>query len=71
MLFLAVLPNGIAVNGRTGPTGARSEALVGTRMAAESEPDLVSEFRARHCTENRAAQPTVTTAMSGAQLRTK
>ena len=39
----------------------------------ESDPDLVSRFRAHHCTENRAAQPVDTTAMamSGAQLRTK
>ena len=47
------------------------KALEGTAMAAEDDPDLISKFRARHCTENRAAQPVETTAMSGARLRTK
>jgi hypothetical protein len=45
------------------------EALEGTAMAAEIDPDLISKIRARHVTRNRRAQPAETTAKRGADFR--
>jgi hypothetical protein len=46
------------------------EALETTSTAAEVDPDLISKFRARHCTHRLRAQPAQTTAMDGADFRT-
>jgi len=69
--ILVMLPNGAIADGRTDPTGARSEASEGTQMAAESDPDLVSKIRARQSERNRAAQPVEPTRVGGARIRTK
>ena len=47
------------------------EALEGTAMAAEIDPDLISKIRARHVTRIHRAQPVETMPMIGTQLRTK
>ena len=47
------------------------EALVGTPMAAEIDPDLISKIGARSDTRTRRAPPPVPTAMVGADFRTK
>ena len=68
MLFLTVLPNPMAMDGRTVPTGARSEALQGTHEAAESERGIASKIRARYATRNRLAQSVVSAAEGGAEV---
>jgi hypothetical protein len=45
------------------------EALETTSTAGEVDPDLISKFRARQCTQDRRAQPAQTTAEVGADFR--
>ena len=47
------------------------EALEGTAMATEADPDLISKIRARQSERNRRAQPAQTTAKVGADFRSK
>ena len=73
--LVAATTTAAAMDGRMDGSDGRPVGLGGagehSEGVAESEPDLVSRFRARQSERSHRAQPVESTAISGAQLRTK